>query len=93
MNMYNLAESVEGELITKVKKYAKELQIELFLVFQKGITLKIYNSAVFINKEGEIVGTYRKIHLFDHEHSYFTSGDSIPVFDTISRKVLSNDYI
>ncbi|MFQ6583421.1 carbon-nitrogen hydrolase family protein [Priestia megaterium] len=77
-----LAESVEGELITKVKKYAKELQIGVILGFPERHHFKIYNSAVFINKKGEIVGTYRKIHLFDHENSYFTSGDSIPVFDT-----------
>lgn len=42
----------------------------------------VYNSAVFIDHNGEILGTYRKNHLFDHEKKHFTPGQHVPVFDT-----------
>lgn len=46
---------------------------------------KIYNSLVVFNREGELVGKYRKTHLFNqapaNEGSCMTAGDSLVVID------------
>lgn len=79
--VYDLAEPVNGEMITKIKKHARLLKIGVIVGFPEREGEHIFNSAVFINKQGEILGTYRKIHLFDHEKKYFSPGESIPVFE------------
>ena len=42
----------------------------------------LYNSQFFIDDTGVLLGTYRKVHLFDSEKNYFTPGDQFKVFDT-----------
>ena len=42
----------------------------------------LYNSQLFISNKGKIIGTYRKIHLFDTEKDWFTAGTEYKVFDT-----------
>jgi len=49
-------------------------------LFEKGSDGKFYNSAVTIDANGKILGTYRKIHVpndpFFYEKSYFEAGNS-----------------
>ena len=40
-------------------------------------------SACLINHKGEVIGNYRKIHLYDREKEIFKPGDSFKVFQTI----------
>ena len=47
----------------------------------------LYNSAAFINHQGELSGVYRKVHLFDTEKKYFTPGCDYPAFDTNFGKI------
>jgi predicted amidohydrolase len=44
----------------------------------------IYNTSIFFNPRGEVIGKYSKIHLFPlmKEEKYFTAGRDIPVFST-----------
>lgn len=42
----------------------------------------LYNSQFFIDDTGVLLGTYRKVHLFDSEKNYFTPGDQFKVFNT-----------
>ena len=42
----------------------------------------LYNSQFFLDDTGVLLGTYRKVHLFDSEKNYFTPGDQFKVFDT-----------
>lgn len=46
-----------------------------------------FNSAVFINRDGEIQGSFDKVHLWALERFYFRSGNSFPVFETEFGKV------
>lgn len=42
----------------------------------------LFNAVVVISPSGEVVGHYRKLHLFGAEHRVFTPGDlGIPLFD------------
>ena len=42
----------------------------------------LYNSQFFLDDTGVLLGTYRKVHLFDSEKNYFTPGDQFKVFNT-----------
>src|SRR5262245_8337703 len=42
----------------------------------------LYNSSVLISPVGELVGKYRKVHLFGRERSRFTPGSEPALFDT-----------
>ena len=44
----------------------------------------IYNSAAVVSN-GELVGNYRKVHLFYREKNFFASGDRFSVFETTDR--------
>ncbi len=50
---------------------------------------KIYNTSYIIDSDGEIAGTYRKVHLFTlyREHEHFGRGGPARVFETGSGKI------
>lgn len=76
-----LAETVDGPMIAAIREHARRLGTGVIIGFPERDGNQLYNAAVFIDRQGEILGTYRKIHLFDQEKNYFSSGESIPVFD------------
>tara|TARA_B100001123_G_scaffold72617_1_gene81530 strand:- start:305 stop:964 length:660 start_codon:yes stop_codon:yes gene_type:complete len=62
-------------------KLAKELEVVLIVpLFEKRTDGIYHNSAVIIDADGSIVGTYRKMHIPDdpcfYEKYYFTPGDN-----------------
>lgn len=69
----SLAESLDGETISKYSQIARNLEIWLSLggFHERGPNWKsdrrIYNSHIIINNKGDIVSVYRKAHLFDVE--------------------------
>lgn len=42
----------------------------------------LYNTAHYINRDGSVAGTYRKIHLWDTERAAITPGAAVSVFPT-----------
>jgi len=84
---FSLAERVDGFTITKMQKLAEEYGVVLVCpIFEMGENL-FYNSAVVIDAGGEILGSYRKIHIPQiplwEERYYFSPGDhGFPVFKT-----------
>ncbi|WP_407270506.1 carbon-nitrogen hydrolase family protein [Radiobacillus sp. PE A8.2] len=84
----NLAEPVNGESVKQVQKWSKELN--LYAVFtwpelkDDGL---VYNSASLISNTGDIVGIYRKVHLYDEEKLVFTPGERFKAFDTELGKI------
>jgi predicted amidohydrolase len=42
----------------------------------------LYNSQILIDDSGKLIGSYRKVHLFDSEKQWFTPGKVLKVFDT-----------
>ena len=53
----------------------------------EGDTTGLYNTTYYIAKNGEILGQYRKVHLWLPERSYIAPGDTHPVFNTAYGKV------
>jgi len=88
-----VAESIPGPTIELFAKKAKEHQI--YIVVGTILELdqdKLYNTAVFINSDGRIVGKYRKMHPENNVAKYEISseivpGDEYPVFDTEIGKI------
>ncbi|KAH6921644.1 hypothetical protein HPB50_003845 [Hyalomma asiaticum] len=88
---YELAEPLDGPIVTKYKELAKKLGVWLSLgsVHVKDpneLSSRIYNTHVVINSTGDTVGTYSKVHLFDvdvgtvrsRESDYTIAGSMIP---------------
>lgn len=48
---------------------------------------KVYNSALFIDDNGKIIGDYGKTHLYSKEANLFNEGEEIKVFDTKLAKI------
>jgi len=87
----NLAETVpDGESMKLIGSYAKKYKVHIIYGFPERDPLMkdvLYNSAVFICHEGDVIGTYRKVHLFAAEKNWFRAGCDYPVFETSIGKI------
>jgi len=77
---FDLAETIPGETTQTFSKLAKKLKIVLVIsLFERRAAGLYHNTAVVLEKDGSIAGTYRKMHIPDdpgyHEKFYFTPGD------------------
>ena len=77
---FSLAETIPGPTSIKIAELAKELEIVLIIpLFEKRTEGIYHNSAVVIDADGRIMGSYRKMHIPDdplfYEKYYFTPGD------------------
>jgi N-carbamoylputrescine amidase len=77
---FSLAEPIPGPTSISFCKLAKELEIVLIVpLFEKRTEGIYHNSAVVIDADGSLSGTYRKMHIPDdpcfYEKYYFTPGD------------------
>lgn len=78
-----MAEPIDGRSIQHMQHLCRTY--ELHVVFswpEVGEDNHIYNSACLIDDHGEVIGTYRKVHLYDREKEIFTPGREFKVFDT-----------
>lgn len=81
--MRDLAEPLEGRSITKMRALARELQVHIVAPIMLSVgTGIVENAAVFIDDEGELLGTYSKTHLVGDEQLYLKRGTQYPVFRT-----------
>lgn len=73
--------------INKMKELAKEYKVNLIpgSFVEKAPGDKVQNTSIFINRDGEIIGKYRKIHLFDaasyKESAYVSPGNEMCLID------------
>jgi N-carbamoylputrescine amidase len=85
---FALAEKINGPSMMRMQKLAKENGIVLVCpIFEKEGENAFYNSAMVIDAGGEILGSYRKIHVPQiplwEEKYYFSPGNlGFPVFKT-----------
>ena len=78
---FSLAEPIPGPTSGSLAKLAKELEIVLIVpLFEKRTEGIYHNSAIVIDADGSLSGTYRKMHIPDdpyfYEKYYFTPGDN-----------------
>jgi N-carbamoylputrescine amidase len=77
---FDLAETIPGPSTEQFGKVAKELGIVIVTsLFERRAAGLYHNTAVVLEKDGSIAGTYRKMHIPDdpgfYEKFYFTPGD------------------
>ena len=90
---FDWAETIPGPLSKQFSKLAADLGVVLLMpYFEKQAPGIYYNSLVVIEKNGSVLGTYRKMHIPDdpgfYEKYYFTPGDKgFRVFDTSFGKI------
>lgn len=86
---YSLAEPVTGPTIQQLAWAAKEngLHIIAPIVLEKSMPGVVYNAAVLLSGDGEVLGSFSKVHLILSERLYFRAGDEYPVFGTDFGKI------
>ncbi|AWB67441.1 acyltransferase [Saccharobesus litoralis] len=80
VNCFDLAEPIPGPSTEALGKLAKELNVVIVAsLFEKRAVGLYHNTAVVLDTDGQIAGTYRKMHIPDdpgfYEKFYFTPGD------------------
>lgn len=86
-HIYELAETEKGPSIQQLQAAAKKHHIGLIVGFAEQEGGQLYNTAIIIGKCGEILGKYRKVHLYYLEKEIFSPGNSLPVFDLPEGKI------
>jgi N-carbamoylputrescine amidase len=77
---FKLAEPIPGETTDRLAEVAERNNLAIIAgIFEKRARGLYHNSAVVINADGKLLGTYRKMHIPDDPHYYekfyFTPGD------------------
>jgi len=84
---FSLAEKTDGLTVETMRKLAKEYGVVLICPIFEIEEDSFYNSAIVIDADGKVLGSYRKIHVPQiplwEERYYFSSGNhGFPVFET-----------
>ncbi len=79
-SLFDLAESIPGPASIALSEVARQEKVTVIgSLFEKRAPGLYHNTAIVISPLGEIIGTYRKMHIPDdplyHEKFYFTPGD------------------
>jgi predicted amidohydrolase len=82
-NFLNCDDIESNETIIYLRRMAKESSIYICAPILERDGKTIYNTVVVIDRYGDIIGSYRKNHLYWPETFYWgeTPGDSYPVFE------------
>ncbi len=86
-NFEDLAEPIPGETTELISRKAKESKLAVLGTIVEKAGNLLYDSTFIIDKNGSLLGKYRKSHLYPREHNYFSSGNELPVFEVAGVKV------
>ncbi len=91
--LFNFAESSDGESVQFFSKLAKKIKAVIIVPFFERRAAGVYfNSSAVIDKDGKVLGIYRKMHIPDdpsyYEKYYFAPGDlGFKTFNTSYGKI------
>ena len=79
-----LAERIPGATVNLMAQRASEFQVHLAfgMVVKERVESIVYNAAILIGPDGELLGDYRCLHPKGEERLAFRPGFRLPVFDT-----------
>lgn len=88
-DLWDLVDTIPGRFTQRMGEVAKELDVYVcFGTYERGPERgTVYNSAVLIDPEGEVLGVYRKTHIYPTERQWSTPGTQAEVFETRFGKV------
>lgn len=73
--------SCGGSAAVVIQKAAKELETAVIYGYSEVENERYYNSLMFVNKRGEQLANYRKVHLWPSEKELYTPGNAVTVVD------------
>ncbi len=84
-----VAERVPGPTVNLLSQRASEfgVYIAFGMVTKEKVESILFNSAVLVGPEGDLVGIYNKVHLRGEQRMAFREGFKLPVFDTEMGKI------
>ncbi len=79
-----LAQRIPGPTVNLMSQRAAEfgVYIAFGLVTKERVESVLFNSAALVGPDGELVGSYNKVHLRGEERMAFREGFRLPVFET-----------
>jgi 5-aminopentanamidase len=78
-----VAETIPGPSIERVAASAREYGIDVIVGIAERSPLGVpYDSSVYIDNRGNVLGTYRKTHIAEATEFAFASGSSFPIVST-----------
>lgn len=80
--LFDLAETIPGETSETLSQLARDLDLAMvagIIERDPHVDDVIYDTAILISRSGDLVGSYRKTHLYPLENRYFRAGSSLSV--------------
>lgn len=79
-----IAQRIPGPTVNLMSQRAAEfgVYIAFGMVSKEKVESILFNSAVLVGPDGELVGSYHKVHLRGEERMAFREGYKLPVFET-----------
>jgi len=80
----DMAEKLPGHTVNLLAKDAADFNVHLAfgMVVKERVESILYDAAVLIGPDGELLGDYRKVHLKGEERLAFRPGYRFPIFET-----------
>ncbi len=87
--LQQLAEPVDGPMVQTFRKFCKNNGVYAIVGYAESVDIpgRMYNSAVFIDDKGEVIGNMRKVNNWGVEKNKFREGRKFPVYDTPLGKI------
>jgi predicted amidohydrolase len=86
--LFAKAEGLDGPSVRAIKKIAKQYRVGLIFGMPETCEGQLFNTAVAIDRNGQLAGYYRKIHLFGRdEERIFTRGTDVSIVDMSGLRV------
>jgi predicted amidohydrolase len=82
-----LAIELDGPEVDRLRRAAGQAELAVIVGLAEEAAGGVANSAVCIDSSGELMGVYRKTHLFGAENDVYTPGDRLSVVSLRGRKV------
>ena len=87
--LQELAEPSDGPMVQTLCKLAKEKGVYIIAGYAESVEIlgRMYNSAIFIDNKGSVIGNIRKVYAWGQEKEKFREGDKFTVYDTPIGKI------
>jgi predicted amidohydrolase len=88
--IFDLAETIPGETTAQLSKLAHQFKLGIIagiVEHDPDVTGMLYDTAVILNRSGELIARYRKSHLYPDENRFFCSGGELPIFEVDGLKI------
>lgn len=82
LHLVEMADALDDDSVMRLRAAARAHRVCVLLPFLERRMEGVYNSAVFIDDRGEIIGSYSKTHLISSEKGTLLPGDRLAVWDT-----------